>query len=262
MSADDRPLLSAVDVCKVVVNSRDIVWLTLRLAFFVGCCVCAPSVLRAQTPPPQPAEARPAANTDEYVLTPGDILSIKFFYNPELNENLPIRPDGRIALQFIGELPAAGLKVSELRSTLMERYRDVVRQPDLVVIVSGFGSQKIYVGGEVGRPGEIALVPGMTPLQAIIIAGGDRRTASMRNVVVLRDQGTETPMIMLVDIKKSLSKSAEAQDVRLQPRDIVFVPMSKIAKVDNFVNMYIKEVVPMSMVLGLYYNFGGLFHTP
>lgn len=214
------------------------------------------TALFAQTP--APAQAKPQV-ADEYVLSPGDMLSIKFFYNPELNEQLPIRPDGRIALQFVGDVTAAGLRVSELRTSLMDRYREVLNQPDLVVIVTSFGVQKVYVGGEVGRPGEIPLIPGMTPLQAIIIAGGDRRTASLRNVVVVRDQGTETPLLLLVDVKKAMSKTAESQDVRLQARDIVFVPMSRIAKVDNFVNQYIKELVPMSMVLGLYYNFGTIF---
>ena len=240
-----------------------------RLAHFfaraleAGCLIVAIATsAHAQTPAPRPASAPAAQVADEYVLAPGDALSIKFFYNPELNEQLPIRPDGRIALQFIGDIRAAGLRVSELRGTLMERYGEVLKQPDLVVIVTGFGVQKVYVGGEVGRPGEIPLVPGMTPLQAVIIAGGDRRTASVRKVVVVRDQGTETPLVMLVDLKKSMSKTAELQEVRLQPRDIVFVPMSRIAKVDSFVSQYIKELVPMSMVLGLYYNFGSLFQQP
>lgn len=241
-------------------KSRGVVRLTLRLLLVFGCGICVASpALRAQSPPRQQTEGLSQPTADEYTLAPGDALSIKFFYNPELNEQLPIRPDGRIALQFIGDVTAAGLRVSELRRTLMENYQQVLKQPDLVVIVTAFGAQKIYVGGEVGRPGELPLVPGMTPLQAIILAGGDRRTASTRNVVVVRDQGTDTPLLLLVDVKKSLSKSAKPQDVRLQARDIVFVPMSRIAKVDNFVSLYIKELVPMSMVLGLYYNFGALF---
>ena len=231
-------------------GGRFLVW-ALTIGLWVS--LAAP-VLHGQSAP-QPEAARQPEAVKEYVLSPGDTIAVKFAYNPELSEQLPIRPDGRIALQIIGDVTAAGLSVSQLRSQLIERYTGALKHPELVVIVNSFGMQKVYVGGEVARPGEIPLSSGMTTLQAIIMAGGDRRTASTRNVVIVRDQGTDTPLFLLVDLKKVLSQVDMSADVRLQPRDIIFVPMSKIAKVNNFVQMYIRDVVPMSMVLGLYYNF-------
>jgi protein involved in polysaccharide export with SLBB domain len=197
-----------------------------------------------------------AALAREYVLCPGDVLSVKFLHTPELNEQLPIRPDGKLALPIVGEIVAAGYSAAQLRDLLIERYAGVVRHPELVVMVQSFGTQRVYVGGEVGRPGEVAFIPGMTALQAVIMAGGDRRSASRRKVVVVRDQGTETPLLLLVDLNRAVSTTAPGGDLRLQPRDIVFVPMSNIAKVNTFVAQYIKDVVPISLVMGLYYNFG------
>lgn len=199
--------------------------------------------------------ASPAA-APEYLLSPGDVLSVKFLHNPELNEQVPIRPDGRLALPIVGEVLAAGYSAAQFRDQLIERYSGVVKHPELVVMVQSFGAQRVYVGGEVGRPGEVAFIPGMTALQAVIMAGGDRRSASRRNVVVVRDQGTDTPLLLLVDLKRAVSKANPGGDLRLQPRDIVFVPMSNIAKVNTFVAQYIKDVVPISLVMGLYYNFG------
>ena len=216
--------------------------------------LAAPATVAAQSVTP-PATASQADTPSPYRLAPGDTIAIKLFYNPELNEQMPIRPDGMISLPLLGEVTAAGRTTEELRAHLTERYGVVVKLPELSVIVQSFGTQKIYVGGEVGRPGEVAFIPGMTTLQAVILAGGDRRTASTRNVVIVRDQGTETPQLLLVDLKAVVAKTRAVADLRLQPRDIVFVPMSGIAKVNNFVTQYIKDVIPMSLVLGLYYNF-------
>jgi polysaccharide biosynthesis/export protein len=220
------------------------------------CCACVTLLAAAGPAVAEQTRADASAPAQEYLLAPGDVLSVKFLHNPELNEQVPIRPDGRLALPIVGDVVAAGQSAAQLRGQLIELYSKVVRHPELVVMVQSFGTQRVYVGGQVGRPGELAFIPGMTAMQAVIMAGGDRQTASRSNVVIVRDQGTETPLLLLVDLERVVSKSSPGGDLRLQPRDIVFVPMSKIAKVNSFVTQYIKDVVPISMVMGLYYNFG------
>ncbi len=193
-----------------------------------------------------------------YTLQPGDGLTIKFFYNDELNEQLPVRPDGNISLQLIGDIKAAGLTVPELRQLLIEKYTGVIKKPEVAVIVNHFDTQKVYVGGEVARPGVVALSPHTTALQAVSMAGGALHTGELKSVVVVRDQGTERPDILLVNLGKALTKLSDSEDIALHPRDIVWVPQSAIAKVNQFVDQYIERVLPISRSLQLNYNFGSI----
>ena len=116
----------------------------------------------------------------EYHLNPGDVLDIKFFYNPELNETVMVRPDGHISLQLANEIMAAGLTPEELRKSLTERYGKEINKPELSIIVRSFSMQRVYIDGEVNRPGMLPLVGPVTIHQAIAAAGGFRETARSR----------------------------------------------------------------------------------
>ena len=94
----------------------------------------------------------PAENQGAYRLVPGDVIEIRLFYNPELNEQVQIRPDGRVSLQLIGEVGVAGQTISEATAYLSKAYLKEVRVPGLTLQVRAFGAQKIYVTGEVNRP--------------------------------------------------------------------------------------------------------------
>jgi len=193
-----------------------------------------------------------------YTVQPGDVLTVKFFYNEELNEQLPVRPDGYLALQLVGEVKAAGLTVPELREALVEKYTGVLKKPEVTVIVNQFDTQKAYVGGEVARPSIVPLSPYTTALGAIIMAGGPLPTSELTSVVVVRDTGVDQPEIMLLNLDQALSKLGGSEDIPLQPRDIVWVPQSVIAKIDQFVDQYIEQVLPISRSFNVNYTFGEL----
>jgi protein involved in polysaccharide export with SLBB domain len=204
------------------------------------------------TPEP-PAPAQPGVR-EEYIVRPGDMLQIKHFNNPELNELLPIRPDGRISLDLVGEIDVMGLSVSRLQALLTQRYARLLRQPDVTVIVKEFGGAKVYVGGEVNAPGILTLRGRLTALQAIFEAGGHKLSGKLKSVVILRDQGTDQPFFMAVNLNDALKRpGAASADVALQPNDIVFVPKTTITKIGEFVNQYIDEVIPIPVSLGLAY---------
>jgi protein involved in polysaccharide export with SLBB domain len=203
----------------------------------------------------QAAQAAPPPS--EYVLAPGDAVTVKFYYAPELNESaLPIRPDGKTSLQIVGDVQAAGLTVSAFRAALQDRYHGVLKNPELNVVVAAFESQKVYVGGQVGRPGVIPLLPGMTALQAIFAAGGQLRTGGMGSVVVVRNDGTPQPALLMVDLKTALSAGARSADLPLRARDIVFVPQSRIARINQFMDQYVTQLLPITKNFNLNYNFG------
>jgi polysaccharide biosynthesis/export protein len=180
----------------------------------------------------------------EYILQGGDELEITFFYNPELNAKTVIRPDGIISLQLIGDVKAGGEAPSKVQQAIRERYSKIIREPEVTVTVKTF-SQQIYVGGEVTLPQMVNLGSGKTALQAILAAGGFKDTAEMRSVLVLRGIGQPEFRAIKVDLMKPfLSKRLVKNDLRLQPNDVIYVPKTMIAKVDQFVDQYMNKIVP------------------
>ena len=173
-----------------------------------------------------------------YTIAPGDELDIKFFYNPELNETITVRPDGMISLQLIDEIQAAGLKPTELDKQLTNLYSRELRKPVLTVIVRSFTRQRIYVGGEVAAPGLIELPAGMTALQAIFQSGGFRETADPAETLVIRKGENNEPIPLRVDLD-ALMAADGGNDFQLQPDDIVYVPKSAIANANKFIDEYI-----------------------
>jgi protein involved in polysaccharide export with SLBB domain len=186
----------------------------------------------------------------EYRLNPGDVLDIKFFYNPELNETVMVRPDGRISLQLANEIIAAGLTPEELRKSLIERYGKEINKPELSIIVRSFSMQRVYIDGEVNRPGMLPLVGPVTIHQAIAAAGGFRDTARRSDVFIIR-QAQGKPVPLKVNMEEVQNNKDPNQDVFLAPFDIVYVPRSNIAEVNKFIDLYIRRNLPIGAGVGV-----------
>jgi protein involved in polysaccharide export with SLBB domain len=174
------------------------------------------------------AESSPYEET-EVRLSPGDELDIRFFYTPELNTIQPIRPDGKIALQLIGEVMAQGMTPFQLQEELVKKYSKHLLQIDVTVIVLSFSNRVVYVGGQVARPGAVPFTPQMTVLEALMLAGGVRilgatMRSKYRNVMVLRTQNGKWIGVEL-DLEKVL-KGEQSKPYYLWPLDIVYVTES------------------------------------
>lgn len=217
--------------------------LLLSLAVGAGCA----------NPPPRPEifptlAAGPPPVTP-YLLQPADQLSIKFYTNPELNEEVVIRPDGMISLQLIDDVQAAGLTPAALDAELTKRYASELATPEVSVIVRANGGQRIYVGGEVGSQGEIPLAAGLTLTQAIEQAGGFLPTAHKKNVILIRKGPDGKAFGQAIDVRPVIDGMDPDQDIPLKPLDIVHVPRSKIANVNLFVQQYIRDTLPVQPIL-------------
>ena len=165
----------------------------------------------------------------EYVIKPGDKLSIKFFFNPELNEkDLVVRPDGRISLQLINEVQAAELTAPQLTTLLSERYIGQLKNPEIAVMVRSVRAQpKIYVDGEVGNPGTFELGDSLNVLQAIALARGFKSdTAKKDEVIVIRRDQNGKQFVIKLDISAALTGRDLTQNISLLPDDFVFVQRS------------------------------------
>ncbi len=222
---------------------RSLPALLLGLAAF-GCAartpVEAPSVVLDPLPKVEPLPYRLAA---------GDLLSIKFWGNPELDQAVRIRPDGGISLPFVDEVPAAGLTPAELDAELTRRYTGELARPEITVIVDEFAGQRVFVGGEVEEQGPVSLEGNMSLLQAVHEAGGFLTSARRKQVLLIRTLHDGRRIARSIDVRSVLSGADPGADVSLQPSDIIFVPRTKITNVTLFVDQYVYGVLGIRPIL-------------
>jgi protein involved in polysaccharide export with SLBB domain len=221
----------------------------VTLALLLFTLGCSPAVI---SPAPLPASH---GNSSEYRIQPGDQMDVKFFYNPELNESVTVRPDGRVSLQLAQEIPAAGLTPAELTQVLKARYARELDQPEITVILRSFAGQRVYVDGEVNKPALVPLAASMTLLQSISLAGGLKDSARTSEIVIIRRGAEGKPSVFSVDLTRVLDGTDTGQDVALMPFDVVYVPRSPIANVNLWVDQYLRKNLPVSF--GLFYQIGG-----
>ena len=222
---------------------------------------------RAYSPNGQPAQR-------QYLINVGDVLEVRFRETDALNTTVKVRPDGRISLSLVKSVIAEGKSPEQLEKELIERYRGELKNPDLVVIVKEFTSDRvylngqlmrpgakdldeaeinvksavprqIYVAGEVHLPGIVAYQPGLSALQAIAAAGGVPRSAQMNNVLILRRTPNATGQAIFVNLSDDLA-ARTTNDVTLRPFDVVIVPKTGIARVNDFLDQYLYQLVPLS----------------
>ncbi len=199
----------------------------------------------------QPAE--PPTPGADYPIGVGDELDVRFPFQPEMNEAAPVRPDGRISLVSVGELDVVGLTTSALEKLIRERAAAHLRNPQVTVIVTHPGKRYVYVGGEVMRPGAILLVPGMTLLQAVVSSGGFRSTARRDSVLLIVPAPGGTFSTARVNLQTVVDASA-LERVRLQPNDVIYVPKTWVANMDDVIHLYVAGLIPGLPNVGVGYS--------
>jgi protein involved in polysaccharide export with SLBB domain len=192
------------------------------------------------------------STNNTYAIHAGDKLDIKFFYNKELNESVTVRPDGRISLQLIHDVQAASLSPDEFSAVLEEKYGEHIVDPEISVIVRSFDTRKVFVDGQVGKPGMIEMSQYMTVMQAIASAGGLRDTALKDDVVLIRRNYLNKPFVITVDVDAIQDGTDVSQDIALQPYDILFVPKSTVANLNTWVDQYIRRMIPIYLNYDVY----------
>lgn len=185
----------------------------------------------------------PAASTGTYAIESGDEIAVNFRLTPEYDGTQIVRPDGMIWLSQIGETRAAGLTPAKLAEELRGAYSSKLKQPEIAVLVMAYRDRPVYIGGQVARPGETLVSSPMTLVNAIVSAGGfDDMSANMKRVIVMREVAGKR-YATTVNVKKLLY-APEAESFRLAPGDIVYVPRTKIDRVDQWVDQYINRLLP------------------
>ncbi len=174
----------------------------------------------------------------EYKIGQGDIIDVRFLYNPEYNvSEIKVRPDGRISLPFAGEVAAAGLTPGQLDSVITRRYSEIVKSPDVTIILRDFAASVVYVLGEVASPGAYKIDRGITLLGALAKSQGLSKGAKRSSVLVIRRVSEDRIVGMQFDANELLEDGRFDLDIQLKPNDIVYVPKSTLYKAEEFVSV-------------------------
>jgi polysaccharide export outer membrane protein len=160
-------------------------------------------------------------DASRYIIGPEDSLQVTVWKEPTLSGNFPVRPDGMISLVLVGDLPAAGLTPMALSNDITQRLKKYIQDPVVTVAVLGVNSQRIFMVGEVGKVGPVMLTPGMTPLQAIVSAGGLSQFANSKRIYILRMVSGKQQKIPF-NYKQALK--GENSGMTLLPGDTIVVP--------------------------------------
>ena len=200
-------------------------------------------------PPPGPfSEIAYATWRDDepgYRFYPGDALDVSTPSAPELSRSVVVQPDGRITMPLVGSVMAADRTVPELQAALAQGYAGQLLDPRVEVAVRQAVPIRVFVGGEVGKPGVYDMPGDIDVLQAVVMAGGLLTTSEPRQVVLIRRGPDGRPMMRLVDMGDAVHHAPVAGAIPLRRFDVVFVPRSRISNVGLWVQQYLRDVVPV-----------------
>jgi len=168
-----------------------------------------------------PANAAPGAGP-EYVIGPDDVLHIAVWKEPDLSATLPVRPDGMISLPLLNDVQASGMTPMQLAGSLTEKLKKYIADPRVTVVVTQINSKRIYLVGEVGHTGAIAMLPNMTVLQALSSAGLSQ-FANPKKIYVLRNENGKQEKLP-VNYNRLLKGQDMNRNYVLKPGDTIVVP--------------------------------------
>ncbi|HEY0296441.1 MAG TPA: polysaccharide biosynthesis/export family protein [Bordetella sp.] len=230
----------------------------LRLVFMLALASlagCSSTWVDAQHQQPDRFATWDDAPPATYLIQPGDDLSVTLPFNAELNQKASVAPDGTFTMPLVGALPAAGYSTTQFAGRIDKALaaNGVVADARATISVTQYAG-RVYVGGQVGQPGEVPLRAGMTVLQAIEAARGTRDTARTDEIVLIRRGSDGRPMLRTVNIDALTHTGDPNQAVVLQASDTIFVPKSSIAEVDQWVDQHINQALPFSKGLSYTYT--------
>jgi polysaccharide export outer membrane protein len=158
-----------------------------------------------------------------YTVKPGDTLEISVWKEPDLKGPVLVTPDGAFAFPLVGQVDARGKTVTDLQMIVSDRLRQYIPDPVVTVSVRDVKGNKVYVIGQVNRPGEFIVNPRVDVMQALSMAGGTTPFAALDNIMILRRTGAlqEAVRFDYTDVVKGRNLQ---QNIELRSGDIVVVP--------------------------------------
>jgi polysaccharide export outer membrane protein len=180
-----------------------------------------------------------------YRLHSGDTLEINFIFSPDWNQTLLVGPDGFVHLRGAADIHAQGLSVPELQSVIGKAYAGILHEPQISVVLKDFEKPYFLALGQVSHPGKYELRTDLTVAEAMAIAGGFTQQAKHSEVVLFRHISEQMVEARVLNLREMLQRRDLHEDLHLKPGDLLYVPQSRISKIQRFMP---------STVLGTYVN--------
>jgi protein involved in polysaccharide export with SLBB domain len=198
---------------------------------------------------------------ETYRIKPGDSLRFSFFYDSELNQEVTVRPDGRVSLLLVDDVVVAGRTPEELDKELTEAYATYFTRPEVTVAVLEIAEAKVYIGGEVRYPAMLPLSGRMTALQGIMRSGGFSNKAKVKEVLLVRKSPEGEREIYRLNLRESMQMESALDDIYLQSADLVIVPKKTISKVNQWLDQYIYGIIPLQINVMFRYLYGKNYYV-
>jgi polysaccharide export outer membrane protein len=172
---------------------------------------------------PRSAESARVVTPTGYVIGPDDVLTIMFWKDKDMSGDVIVRPDGKISTPLLNDIQAAGLTPEELRVRINQEAANFLEDPNATVVVKQINSRKVFITGEVEKPGAYALTGPMTVLQLIANAGGFKEYARRDAIVIMRNEAGRQLQLNF-DYNEVLHGKKLEQNIELKPGDTVVIP--------------------------------------
>lgn len=185
-------------------------------------------------------------STPDYRFFAGDKLRVQYLHTPEMSEDTTVAPDGMIGLRAADQVMAAGKTPSELQRDIAAASLRNLTAPVVTVSLLDSAGAKVFVGGMVTKPGAFPLDGRRGAFEAVVLAGGFTPEARMDQVVLIRRNPQNRPMLRTIDLRDFASIGTADGDRPLAPGDIVFVPRNRISEVDLWIDQFINKFLPFN----------------
>ena len=186
-------------------------------------CIFVAAAIMILASPSNANAQEPVQPTNSYKILPGDLLMVSVWKEPDLQLELLVRPDGAMSMPLAGEVSTKDKSVTDLQAELTSRLARYINDPVVTVSVSQVLGNKVYVIGQVNRPGDFVVNPQVDVLQALSMAGGTTPFADLDNIIVLR-RINSVQTALSFNYKDVIRGRNLQQNVMLQSGDVVVVP--------------------------------------
>ena len=170
-----------------------------------------------------PAVNASVPTPEDYVIGTDDVLSIVFWRDKDMSTDVQVRPDGKISLPLLNDVQAAGLTPEQLRMNIHDKADKLLEEPTVSVVVKAINSRRVYITGQVGKPGIYALSDTTTVLQLIAMAGGVGEYADSKKIQIVRTEHGK-PTSHKFNYQDFVKGKNVSQNIELKPGDTVIVP--------------------------------------
>ena len=164
----------------------------------------------------------------DYRISAADLLQITVFREQDMDRTVRVSQTGEISFPLVGNIKVGGLSQSEAESLMAEKLKEYIVSPQVTVFVKEYGNKKVFVLGEVAKPGSYELPPEsrLTVLEAISLAGGFTAVAAKDRTRVIRTTADGKSRSFTIEVTDITSNGRKEKDLALEPNDVVFIPQS------------------------------------